>query len=131
MFKLQLLQIINLYLYQLNAGSTHYSTAFQSSRLYEYIKAGKLPEWVIIAGDEAYSNEYNIVTPYSDRNFIAREENFNHFLSSCRVKIEQAFGILINRFGVFWSSFRYRLRVATQIICVAAELHNFIIETSE
>lgn len=113
------------------AGSTHDSTAFQSSKLYSDVINGTLPQWAIIIGDEAYCNERNIVTPYGGRQISADESNFNHYISRCRVKIEQAFGLWVNRFGLFWSPIRFRLKVATKIIGVTAKLHNFIIDNEE
>lgn len=89
---------------------------------------GILPSRVIIAADEEYSNEMNIITPHGGRNRDEFQSNCDHFISRCRVKIEQAFGLLENSFGIFWSPIGFRLHVATKIIGVCAKLQNYIID---
>ena len=45
--------------------------------------------------------------------------------------MEQVFGMMSNRFGVFWSPFRYSLPVATMIVAVCSKLHNFVLDNGE
>ena len=114
-----------------HAGGTHHSTTFQASVLYDALLQNLLPSWIRIAADDAYSNGGYILTPYSGPNLSQVKESFNFFLSSCRITIEQAFGILISRFSIFLSPLRYSLKTDTLIIMVACKLHNFIIDSRD
>lgn len=72
-----------------------------------------------------------VVTPYLGRDQTPREDSFNGYHSSCLVAFEQAFGILICRFGIIWSAFRYSLPNCTLVVLVACKLHNFIIDNAK
>lgn len=110
------------------AGSTHDYTDFQSSKLYMEIMNVILPSWVIVAEDEAYSNEMNIVTPYGGQTRDELQSNCDHSILRCTVKIEKAFRLLVNRFCIFCSPIRFRLPLATRIIGVCAKVNNYIID---
>lgn len=113
-----------------HAGSTHDSTAFQSTKLAELLLSNTLPQWSAIAADDAYKNGSHILTPYSGRRLTLLQDSFNYYLSSLRITVEQAFGILVTRFGIFWSPLRFDLAKDTLIILVACKIHNFIIDNS-
>ncbi len=49
---------------------------------------------------------------------------FNHILSSSRITIERAFGIMTRTFGFLWSPIEYSLDRAPTMIRVCAKLHN-------
>lgn len=85
----------------MHGGETHDSTAFQATPLYKLITDVKVPNCTILIGDDAYANELNVVKPYAGRNISNDEDSFNFYNSSCRMAIEQAFGMLVNRFGMF------------------------------
>lgn len=114
-----------------HAGGTHDSTAFQACALHDLIVSGELPEWGVVVADDAYRNTLNVVTPYSGRNLPTDKDAFNFYHSSCRMVVEQVFGMLVGRFGIFWRHMRTRLEKSTRIIGVACKLHNFIIDHSE
>ena len=61
-----------------------------------------LPFGLWIAGDDAYASCEHLLSPYSIQS--AREDNFkdnfNFYQSMCRINIECAFGILVEKFGV-------------------------------
>ena len=64
-------------------------------------------------------------TPGSD------ESTFNYFLSSLRVHVEQAFGILVARWAVLQSTLAYSIEVTMSVVRAAILLHNFCVEQSE
>ena len=112
--------------------------------LYRLIKQNNLPRWVHIVFDEAYSSFGGIVlTPYSRdhlRNLINRntaeatneyfwkESGFNHILSSQRITIERAFGILVRRWGILWRPMECSVAKATVRATVCAKLHNICVD---
>lgn len=95
------------------------------------IQRKELPSWACIAADDAYGNGSNILTPYGGNNLPQWKSGFNFYLSSCRVTVEKVFGILVARFGIFWSPLRHKLSKTTLIIMVACKLHNFIIDNGD
>ena len=119
-----------LYVSARHAGGTHDSTSFQASVLYHALLQNILPSWIRIAAD-AYSNGGYILTPYSGPNLLQVKDSFNFYLSSCRSTIEQAFGMPVSRFGIFWSPLRSGLETDTFIVMVACKLHNFIIDSRD
>lgn len=114
-----------------HAGGTHDSTAFQASSLHTMIVNKQLPRWAVVVADDAYQNNLNVVTPYSGRNLSRQKDSFNFYHSSCRMTVEQVFGMLVSRFGIFWGQIRMNLETATMIIGVTCKLHNFIIDNTD
>jgi len=45
--------------------------------------------------------------------------------------IEQAFGVLVARWGILWTPLKYDLRRSTRVVEVALKLHNLCIEEQE
>ena len=84
-----------------HAKSTHDSTAFPATKLYSIVKNGNLPSWARIAADDASSSSQHALTPYGGRSLSHRQDAFDFYLSSCRIRVEQAFGMLVSRFGIF------------------------------
>jgi len=113
------------------AGYTHDSTAFQASKLYELIigEASRLPVWACVAADNAFENRSRVLISYSGNSLSQKQDSFNYFLSSCRIVVEQCFGMLFGKFGIFWSPLRHPVQKCTLIIA-ACSLHNLIIERS-
>lgn len=114
-----------------HAGSTHDSTAFQATKLYAHISRGRLPSWANIVCDDAYANEPHMLTPYSGKRLTTRQDSYNYYQSSCRIVVEQTFGILVNRWGILWSPLRCNLMKATSIVVICCKLHNFIMDTDD
>jgi DDE superfamily endonuclease len=116
----------------LHAGSTHDSTTFQSTSLCSLLlksaEQGGLPNWASIAADDAYGNRGRVLTPYSGRALTSRQDTFNYFLSSCRIFVEQVFGVIVTRFGIFWSPMKCYLKKASRIVGVCCKIHNFIVD---
>jgi DDE superfamily endonuclease len=81
-----------------------------------------------IAGDEVYVCEGRMLTPWPGRSLSQERDCFNHWLSSARIHIEQAFGMLIGRWGVFWRPLRTTIDKAAQIVLICMKLRNFVLK---
>jgi DDE superfamily endonuclease len=53
---------------------------------------------------------------------------FNHILSSQRIAIERAFGVLIRRWGILWRPISFSLCKVAKIVRVCAMLHNICVD---
>lgn len=101
-----------------HAGSTHDSTEFQGTALNSTVVGCHLSAWACAVADDSYENEGNVLTPFSVRNLTKAEDGFNFYHSSCRIFVEQSFGILQvsqvgNRWGILWSFIRTSVQRAT------------------
>jgi nuclease HARBI1 len=112
-------------------GSTHDSTAFSVSSLSTLLNHQEenilLPGFWI-TGDEAYVCEGRMLTPWPGRSLSQEKDCFNYWLSSARIHTEQAFGMLIGRWGVFWRPLRTTVDKVAQIVLVCMKLHNFVLK---
>ena len=114
-----------------HAGSTHDSTAFQATLIYSVLKPGGLHSWPRIAADDAYADSQHILTPYSGLGLSLRRNAFNSYLSSCRITDEHAFGMLIYRFGFFWSPLRFSVCRSAPIVAVCCKAHDYLHESGD
>lgn len=108
-------------------GSTHDSLAFLVSQLGRRIAAGELPAPYWIAADAAYAASNSILTPYSGKNLTPQRDSFNYWLSRNRVAIEQAFGMLVMRWGVLWRPLAVDVRDVPRVVMSLLKLHNICI----
>jgi DDE superfamily endonuclease len=115
-------------------GSTHDSLAFSLSKLGIALEHGGLPDGYWIAADAAYECSNCIISPCSEQqikdpeNGVARDA-LNYYQSSSRVHVEQAFGILVSRFGILWRILRFKRARAPRILAVCTRIHNHCIDT--
>mmetsp|Transcript_33765 Transcript_33765/g.75847 ORF Transcript_33765/g.75847 Transcript_33765/m.75847 type:complete len:94 (-) Transcript_33765:1098-1379(-) len=86
-----------------------------------------------LLGDAAYKSIPNVLTPFEGTNLPIWKDSFNFHLSQLRINVECAFGMLINRFGIFWRGIRSHddMFLPALIIDVCMMLHNFIIDTDK
>jgi len=109
-------------------GSKHDSVALANSPLFPFLRQG-LPENHWIACDSAYPLVGSLIKPFPGRTRVdIWEDSFNYHLSNLQIVIENAFGIFIQRWGVFWRRFRGTPPYATCILHCCVQLHNFIID---
>jgi len=118
-----------------NKGSTHDSTAFGCSKLFDLLceKSNDLKrEGLCLHGDSAYPLTPFLQVPYElpelQNDPAGAKDAFNYFHSSNGIYVECAFGEFVMRWGVFWRSLRFDLRKCGLIIQAAMLLHNFIID---
>jgi DDE superfamily endonuclease len=82
-------------------GSAHDSTAFAILSLSELPSSiSGLLSGYWVAADEAYVCSERLITPWPGRNLSRSEDAFNYWQFSARIHIEQAFGMLLGRWGL-------------------------------
>ena len=108
-------------------GGANDLMAFYQSNLPELLK--KLPAGKYIVGDNAYVCSNTLLTPYSGKNKQDVDKDaFNFYLSQMRIRIEQAFGLLTNKWRIFRKPLETSLRNTPTLILAAMKLHNFCID---
>lgn len=76
--------------------------------------------------DEAYPLRADLMKPYPFRQLDHNQRVYNYRLSQARRVVENAFGILANRFRVFHSTIFLHPESVTKITLASACLHNFL-----
>ena len=114
------------------SGSNHDTAAFEISELANKLRNNEMTEVFWIAGDAAYVYGSGLLTPWS-KSVLAGDDgmyadSFNFYHSSHRIRVEQAFGVFLQRWGLFWRPIQYRIREVGVIISAAMRLHNFCID---
>ena len=95
--------------------------------------------WATSVLDEAYSSLGGMhLTPFSVHQLRNAYRTvlgvyykllaFNNVLSSQRITIERAFGILVRRWGILWRPITYGLPKISRIVRVCAMLHNICVD---
>jgi hypothetical protein len=90
-----------------------------------------LPALYYIVGDAAYVNSEHLLAQYPGTNLNQREDAYNLYSSQLRIRIEQAFALLVGRWGIFWRPLRVPLRDQPTLILATCKLHNFCIDERE
>lgn len=112
-------------------GSCHDSVAFTDTRLYSLLMAKQdflEREAFFIVGDSAYNIESFLLSPYADAEPRSIEDSYNYYHSSCRIRIECAFGEIVMRFGILWRALKFDIAFVGEIISAACLTHNFIVD---
>jgi hypothetical protein len=115
-------------------GSCHDSVAFTDTRLYDLLQKKRVfleTEGFFIVGDSAYNIESFLLTPYDHAEPRSIEDSYNFYHSSCRIRIECAFGEIVMRFGILWRSLKFDISFVGEIISAACLVHNFIVDLRE
>ena len=116
-------------------GGTNDIIAYQGTEIYDKAVSNRFPAWATFVLDEAYSSCGGMhLTPFSlhqlkrskrsDLSLYYKMLAFNNVLSSQRITIERAFGILVRRWGILWRPILYSLRRVAKIARTCAMLHN-------
>jgi hypothetical protein len=82
-----------------------------------------------IVGDNAYTPAEYLVPIFggADRNNVDND-NCNFYMSQVRIRVEMAFGMMVNKFGILRSPLRIGVhRIGPLLQCVA-KLHNYMLE---
>lgn len=80
----------------------------------------------VIVADDAFPLRSYIMKPYPHRNLLRRERIFNYRLSRARRCVENAFGIMSNRFRVFLHPICLRPERVDAVILACCALHNML-----
>ena len=115
-------------------GSCHDSRAFLDTGLYELLMEKKeflRKHGFFIVGDSAYNMESFLLVPYDNAMPGSVEDAYNFWQSNSRIRIECTFGELIMRFGIFWRTLRFDIKLAGNIVNAAGLLHNFVLKERE
>jgi hypothetical protein len=108
-------------------SSTNDNTAYIVTQLSKDIKAGRLPSKYHVVMDEAYPCTEQEMSPWKGRNLPVHKDAFNYYLSLNRQVIERAFGLLVQRWGIFWRPLKLSMEHRGVAIRVACRLHNICI----
>lgn len=80
-----------------------------------------------IVGDEAFPLKPYLLRPYPGKTGCSKEQRvFNYRLSRARRTIENAFGILANRWQIFRKAIRSNTENTIKIVKAAVCLHNWL-----
>lgn len=112
-------------------GSMNDNIAFSvAGNLSETIK--NLPQGMYFVGDAAYTVSDTLLIPFTgaDRD-VEQNDIFNFYLSQLRIRIEMAFGLLVNRFRILKRPLEMSLEMNSKTIMACAMLHNYIIDGND
>jgi hypothetical protein len=107
--------------------------AFKSSQqLYKDLEKGLLAEGLCIFGDNAYINSPFVATPYPNVSG-GYKDAYNFFHLQLRIRVECAFGMFVQRWGVLRSTLPCGVSIQKTISLVVAlgKLHNFCIDQTD
>lgn len=111
-------------------GSVHDSYAIQCTELGKILLDGLRNEY-FIAADEAYPLSGALVSRYGGAVEDSFKDSFNYYLSRMRVRIENAFALLVGKWGSLWKSLRIPLRRVPIYILALGRLHNIGIDLDQ
>ena len=80
----------------------------------------------LIVGDDAFPLKTYLMKPYPSRELDITKRIFNYRLSRARRIVENVFGILSSRFGVFKKAIPLEPEKAEKVILACCVLHNFL-----
>ena len=80
----------------------------------------------VIVADDAFPLKNYIMKPYSQIGLTKEKRIFNYRLSRARRIVENAFGILANRFRVFMAPMRLSPEKVETVVLACCTLHNFL-----
>ena len=112
-------------------GSVHDSYARYCTSLGKALLSG-LPAQYFVAGDEAYPMSGSIISRYPGAvSSDIYKDSFNYYLSRCRVRIENAFALLVGKWGSLWRPLRIPLlKIPTYLIAIG-RLHNIGVDLDQ
>jgi|UPI00043EFA5F hypothetical protein len=80
-------------------------------------------------GDNAYSQRPYLMTPYNKTQLAGNKQrdDYNYFISELRIRVEMAFGLMVNKWGILQSPLKVNLSRCPAVISACIRLHNFCI----
>ncbi|XP_069618541.1 uncharacterized protein [Ranitomeya imitator] len=80
----------------------------------------------VFVGDEAFPLHPNLIKPFPQKSLTEERRIFNYRLSRARRVVENAFGIMANRFRVFHTPINMKLESIDSVVLACCVLHNFL-----
>ncbi len=112
-----------------HSGSTNDIIAWNNSNLCKAVEHDRhLPEKYFFIGDEAFTNTNQCLSPWPGRGLDRYKDSFNYWLSHSRQIVEQAFGMLTQRWGIFWRIFAFSFHHWSLVVMACMKLHNLCID---
>ena len=95
--------------------------------LYNIIE--NLPLGLYFLGDAAYTLKETLLIPFTgNQRDNPNHDAFNFYLSQLCIRIEMAFGRLVNKWQVLKIKQNFRLKKTSEILLTCAQLHNYVID---
>jgi DDE superfamily endonuclease len=85
----------------------------------------------IFCADEAFPLRTYIMKPFHRRGLSDREVVFNYRLSRARRMVENAFGMLANRFRIYRAPMFVHPNTARKVVLATTALHNFLTDCKQ
>ena len=113
-------------------GSTSDCLAFEGMSLFSQLEEGLLDAGLCLFGDNAYLNTSYMATPYVGAAAGDRDA-YNFYHSQVRIRIECAFGMLMNRWAILRKALLIGISLQRSVALVIdlAKLHNFCINVTD
>ncbi|XP_073533020.1 uncharacterized protein [Phyllobates terribilis] len=80
----------------------------------------------VFVGDEAFPLHPNLIKPFPQKSLTQERRIFNYRLSRARHVVENAFGIMANRFRIFHTPINMKLTSIDSVVLACCTLHNFL-----
>jgi hypothetical protein len=91
-----------------------------------------LPLGFFIIGDNAYPPSEHLVPVFGGGDHLNEDnDNFNYYLSQCRIRVEMAFGLMTQRWGVLARPLRINPRSIGRLMITIARIHNYTINHNQ
>ena len=86
-------------------------------------------ECYFILADAAYICNRKVLTPFKGpQKLVPQNDSYNFYLSQLRIRIEQSFGLLSNKWRILRTPLGSDIKRAVRILNCCARLHNFVID---
>ena len=80
----------------------------------------------VVVADDTFPLKTYMMKPYAFKNLCTEKRAFNYHLSRTHRVVENAFGILANRFQIFLTPIAVVPETAVKIVLASCVLHNFL-----
>lgn len=108
-------------------GSTNDNIAYPRAKGLKQV-FDNLPLGLYGVADAAYTQSDQILTPFTGaERYDTANDSFNYHLSQLRIRVEMAFGRLVNKFRILNGTIEGSLDRVSAVLTACARLHNFII----
>ncbi|CAM9469835.1 unnamed protein product, partial [Chrysoparadoxa australica] len=106
-------------------GSVNDRKAWEHSGIDDWLS--KLPDGYYLVGDAAYPLGEHLLTPFKG-NVCSSQDTYNYYQSQTRMPIEQAFGMLSQKWAILKKPICFKLGRVPSVVHVLLRLHNWCID---